>query len=66
VHYLKRFKAAAKTAKWISDTLTDAFDDQSKFELEAYAGFMQAVYLMERHNFDQAIDHLLKAQVIYK
>lgn len=66
MHYLKRFRAAAQTAKWIQDTCSDAFDDQSAFELEAYVGFLQAVHLMERHQFEQAIDHLLKAQIIYK
>ena len=58
---MKRFKAAANTAKRVLDTCRDAFDEQSSFELEAYVDFMQAVCLMEYHKFDQAIDHLLKA-----
>ena len=48
------------------DTCKDAFDEQSFFELEAYVDFMQAVYLIEFHKYEQAIDHLLKAQIIYK
>lgn len=66
MHYLKRFRAAAKTARWVIDNCKGAFDDESQFELEAYSDVMQAVYLMEYHKHDQAIDHLLKAQVIYK
>ena len=58
---MKRFKAAAKTAQRVFDTCKDAFDEQSSFELEAYVDFMQAVYLMEFHKYEQAIDHLLKA-----
>ena len=61
MHYLKRFKAAAKTAKWVLETCASAFDEQSQFELQAYVDFIEAVYLMEYHKYDQAIDHLLKA-----
>lgn len=52
MHYLKRFKAAAKTAKWVVDNCANAFDEQSRFELEAYVDFIEAVYLMEYHKFD--------------
>lgn len=66
MHYLKRFKAAAKTAKGIKKTCKDAFDEQSQFELEAYCDFIEAVCLMEYHKYEEAIDHLLRAQIIYK
>jgi len=61
MHYIKRFKAAAKTAKMIKQTCSEAFDEQSRFELEAYCDFIQAVFLMEYRKYEEAIDHLLRA-----
>jgi tetratricopeptide (TPR) repeat protein len=66
MHYLKRFKAAAKTAKMIKQTCESAFDEQSQFELEAYCDYIQAICLMEYRKYEEAIDHLLRAQIIYK
>jgi len=66
VHYLKRFRAAAKTATFIQGKCSEAFDSQSVHELEAYTNFLQAVSLMESLKHEDAMDHLLKAQVIYK
>ena len=66
MHYLKRFKAAAKTARNIKLIHKAAFDHQSQFELEAYCDFIEAVCLIEYHKYEEAIDHLLRAQIIYK
>lgn len=66
VHCLKRFKAAAKTAHQIQNNCSSAFNEQSLFELEAYVCFIQAVYLMESHRYEDAMDNLLKSQIIYK
>jgi hypothetical protein len=66
VHYLKRFKAAAKTASFIINQCSSALNEQSLFELEAYQCFMQAMFQMESHKLDEALDNFLKSQVIYK
>ena len=41
-------------------------DEPSLFELTAYEEQMQAVFLMEVLKFEEALDHLLKAKVIYE
>ena len=41
-------------------------DEASLFELMAYEEHMEAVFYMENLDFEQAMDHLLRAKVIYE
>lgn len=43
-----------------------AVDEPSLYELIAYEEHMEAVFLMENLKFEDAMDHLLKAKVIYE
>jgi hypothetical protein len=65
VHSRKRFQAVFKSCeqlKAISDSCLDSF---AKFETEAYINGMQASYLIEVSKWQDALDLLLKAKVIY-
>ena len=66
VHYLKRFKRAALGARKLSEICKDAVDKPSMYELTAYEAFMEATLLMEVQEFKEALDHLLKAKLIYE
>ena len=63
VHSLKRFKRASITAKALSAANLDVI---SSFELEAYAQQMQATFLMEVFQYEQALDLLLRSKFIYE
>ena len=66
VHYLRRFKRAFQGAKRLREVCEHAVDEPSLFELEAYEEQMEAIFLMEVLKFEEALDHLLKAKVIYE
>lgn len=66
VHYMKRFKRAFQSAKKLRQVTESAVDEPSLYELIAYEEHMEAVFLMENLKFEEAMDHLLKAKVIYE
>lgn len=41
-------------------------DELSLFEMEAYESLMTAVFLIELFNFEEALNMLLKAKVIFQ
>ena len=63
---MKRFRRAFQSAKKLRELCESAVDEPSLFELMAYEEHMEAVFYMENLNFEQAMDHLLKAKVIYE
>ena len=44
----------------------DAVDELTLVEMEAYECLMTAVYLIELFNFEEALNMLLKAKVIFE
>lgn len=65
IHFLRRFDRAAQWARRLETVGREALDTQSQFELEAYTSQIVANHLMEKQNHQEALDHLLKAKVIY-
>ena len=63
---MKRFKRAFQSAKRLRQVTEEAVDEPSLYELIAYEEHMEAVFLMENLKFEDAMDHLLKAKVIYE
>lgn len=45
---------------------TECLDPFSKYEMEAYVESMQAAYLIEVKKWEEALDLLLRAKVIYQ
>ena len=66
MHYLKRFKKASQCAKEMVKLSKDAVDDLTHVEMEAYECLMTAVYLIELFSFEEALNMLLKAKVIFE
>ena len=66
VHYLKRFKQAAQAADRLLKLSAGGVDDMSLIEIEGYKAQMDAVYLMEKHEYEEALNHLLKAKLIFE
>lgn len=44
----------------------ECLDAYSKYETEAYVNGMQAAYLIEVNQYEQALDLLMRAKVIYQ
>ena len=66
VHYLKRFKSASQAANRLVKLAEGAVDETTLIELEGYAAQLDAAYLMEKHDFEEALNQLLKAKVIFE
>jgi signal recognition particle subunit SRP68 len=66
VHYLKRFQKASQAADKLLKLSTGAIDDISLIEIEGYKAQMEAIYNMEKHNFEEALNNLLKAKLIFE
>ena len=64
VHYLRRFRASASASSSMLALCQDALQDMSLIEMEAYDAQMQAVYMMESLQFEEALNHLLKSKLI--
>ena len=45
---------------------TGAVDGMSLIEIEGYKAQMEAIYNMEKHNFEEALNNLLKAKLIFE
>lgn len=65
IHYLKRFQKASQSAGKLLKLAEGAVDELSLIEIEGYKAQLDAVYHMERHNFDEAINEFLKAKLIF-
>ena len=66
VHYLKRFQKASQAATKLHKLATGAVDDISLIEIEGYQAQMNAIYNMERHEHEEALNDLLKAKLIFE
>jgi hypothetical protein len=66
VHYLKRFLKASQAADKILKMATGAVDEISLIEIEGYKAQMEAVFRMEKHDFEEALNQLLKAKHIFE
>mgnify|MGYP000203270824 CR=1 FL=1 len=66
VHYLKLFHKASQAAENLYKLATGAVDDISLIELEGYKAQMNATYSMEKHDFEEALNELLKAKLIFE
>lgn len=65
IHYLKRFYKASQAADKLLKLSQGAVDELSRIEIEGYKAQMDAIYKMERHNFEEAINEFLKAKLIF-
>ena len=66
VHYLKRFKKASQSAERLLRLVKDAVDPVSLIEIEGYKAQMNAVFSMEKHDYEEAMNDLLKAKHIFE
>ena len=66
VHYLKRFQKASQASDKLLKMATGAVDGMSLIEIEGYKAQMEAIYNMEKHNFEEALNNLLKAKLIFE
>eukprot|EP00354_Favella_ehrenbergii_P009812 CAMPEP_0170462250 /NCGR_PEP_ID=MMETSP0123-20130129/7825_1 /TAXON_ID=182087 /ORGANISM="Favella ehrenbergii, Strain Fehren 1" /LENGTH=343 /DNA_ID=CAMNT_0010727421 /DNA_START=18 /DNA_END=1049 /DNA_ORIENTATION=- len=65
IHYLKRFQKASVQASQLLEKATGAVDELSLIEIEGYKAQMNAVYNMERHDYEEALNDFLKAKLIF-
>ena len=66
VHYLKRFKKASQSADRLLKLADGALDQISLIEIEGYKAQMDAIFSMEKHDYEEAINDLLKAKLIFE
>jgi hypothetical protein len=66
VHARKRFAAMVKQLKSLRQVADHCLDGFSKYEMQAYADNMHAAYLIEVKKWQEALDLLLSAKVIYQ
>jgi hypothetical protein len=66
-HSLKRFKAAYKSVLQIEKLMDEdtILDSLSLFEMEAYVLSMKGVYQMERLQWQEALDAMIRSKLIY-
>ena len=62
---LKRLQKAAQAAQALLEIAKGSLDAYQQVEIEAYASQMLAIYLIESKKFEEALDNLLKAKIIY-
>jgi len=65
-HARKRFQAAFKSCTQLAGVIEEVLDSFSKYETQAYLEGMQASYLMEVEKWQDALDYLMRAKVIYQ
>ena len=65
-HARKRFQAAFKSCKQLAGVIEEVLDSFSRYETQAYLEGMQASYLMEVEKWQEALDYLMRAKVIYQ
>ena len=61
----KKMKRAHEHAQMLLNTARETLDEYSLFEVEAYAALTSGLFFIEKDQFEEALDHLLKAKVIY-
>ena len=65
-HAKKRLHKAFETSQYLGEVSKDSLDEYQQVEVEAYVSQMSAVYQMEVKKFNEALDNLLKAKIIYE
>ena len=63
---MKRFLKASQAAAKLLKLATGAVDDISLIEIEGYKSQIDAIYNMEKHEFEEALNNLLKAKMIFE
>ena len=66
VHYLKRFQRASQSAQKLLKLANGAVDEISLIEIEGYVAHFDAVYNMERRQYEEALNNLLKSKLIFE
>jgi len=64
-HARKRLQAAFESSAHLLKVSEDVLEGFSKFETEAYVLSTQAAYLIEVKKFQEALDILMRAKLIY-
>lgn len=66
VHFLKKFRSASQSADRLLKLAQGAVDEATVIELEGYKAQMEAVYMMERQDYEEALNLLLKSKHIFE
>lgn len=66
IHAKKRFGKAFKHAQSLLKVAEQCLDGFSKYEMQAYVESMQSAYLIEAEKWQQALDRLVSAKLIYQ
>mmetsp|Transcript_14950 Transcript_14950/g.10447 ORF Transcript_14950/g.10447 Transcript_14950/m.10447 type:complete len:129 (+) Transcript_14950:322-708(+) len=62
---VKKMKRAHEYAQMLLKIAQESLDDYSQFEVEAYVSLTSGLFYIEKDMFEEALDHLLRAKVIY-
>jgi len=65
-HAKKRFRLASLAVQELVKVAEGRLDQYSQVEVEAYASNIKANFLIEDKKFEEALDCLIKAKIVYE